>query len=72
LFQEIDEKLWQNTQNPIAVLKGMSAEKLSKLEQDQAFINKYNNVLKKYNEYMAVKAGSKFFKNRILQYGIWS
>ncbi len=72
LFQEIDEKLWQNTQNPIAVLKGMSAEKLSKLEQDQAFINKYNNVLKKYNEYMAVKpeANSSRIAYFSMEYGL--
>ncbi len=55
LFQEIDEKLWERTQNPIAVLKGISAERLSKLEKDQAFLDKYNRVLKKYNEYIAIQ-----------------
>ena len=54
LFQEIDEKLWAKTQNPIAVLKGISAERLNQLEKDQAFISRYNAVLKKYNDYMAV------------------
>ena len=52
LFQEIDEELWQKTQNPIAVLKGISVERLNQLEKDQSFISRYNAVLKKYNAYM--------------------
>lgn len=55
LFQEIDEKLWAKTQNPIAVLKGISAERLNQLEQDQDFIARYNAVLKKYNDYMSAQ-----------------
>ncbi len=59
LFQEIDEKLWAKTQNPIAVLKGISAERLSQLEKDQDFIDRYNSVLKKYNDYMSVQPDEK-------------
>ncbi|MCQ2605575.1 MAG: alpha-glucan family phosphorylase [Bacteroidales bacterium] len=59
LFQEIDSKLWQKTQNPIAVLKGISADRLAELEKDQNFINKYNAVLKKYNDYMSVQPDAK-------------
>ena len=59
LFQEIDEKLWAKTQNPIAVLKGISAERLSQLEKNQDFIARYNAVLKKYNDYMAVEPDPK-------------
>ena len=59
LFQEIDEKLWAKTQNPIAVLKGIRADRLKQLEQDPGFISRYNAVLKKYNEYMAVQPDAK-------------
>ncbi|MBR5434954.1 MAG: alpha-glucan family phosphorylase [Bacteroidales bacterium] len=59
LFQEIDEKLWAKTQNPIAVLKGISADRLNQLEKNPDFIARYNAVLKKYNEYMAVEPDSK-------------
>ena len=59
LFQEIDEKLWAKTQNPIAVLKGIRADRLKQLEQDPSFISRYNAVLKKYNEYMAVQPDAK-------------
>ena len=59
LFQEIDEKLWAKTQNPIAVLKGISADRLNQLEKNPDFIARYNAVLKKYNEYMAVEPDPK-------------
>lgn len=59
LFQEIDEKLWAKTQNPIAVLKGIRADRLKQLEQDPGFISRYNAVLKKYNEYMAAQPDEK-------------
>lgn len=59
LFQEIDEKLWAKTQNPIAVLKGISSDRLSQLEKNQDFIARYNAVLKKYNDYMAVEPDPK-------------
>lgn len=59
LFQEIDEELWQKTQNPIAVLKGISVERLNQLEKDQSFISRYNAVLKKYNAYMDVQPDPK-------------
>lgn len=59
LFQEIDEELWQETRNPIAVLKEISSERLSKLEKDQAFMARYQEVLKKFNDYMAVKPDAK-------------
>ncbi|MCL2328181.1 MAG: alpha-glucan family phosphorylase [Bacteroidetes bacterium] len=53
LFQEIDEKLWNATQNPIDVLKEISIARLQELEKNQGFMNRYHAILEKFDKYVA-------------------
>lgn len=55
LFQEIDEKLWRETQNPIDVLKEICMARLQELEREQAFMARYHSILEKYEKYVSVK-----------------
>ncbi len=38
--------------NPIAILKGMSYERLMELENDEVFVEKYNNVYSRFKKYI--------------------
>ncbi|MDR2963685.1 MAG: alpha-glucan family phosphorylase [Bacteroidales bacterium] len=53
LFQEIDEKLWATTLNPIDVLKEISIARLQELEKNQGFMARYHAILEKFNKYIA-------------------
>jgi len=53
LFEAIDPELWvEHNYNPILLLKEVSLERLSQLERDWQFINKYNYVYSKFKEYI--------------------
>ena len=55
LFKEIDAELWEETHNPILVLKEISISRLQELEKNQDFMNRFTAVLKKHNDYIAQK-----------------
>ncbi|MFO7869093.1 MAG: alpha-glucan family phosphorylase [Bacteroidales bacterium] len=55
LFHEIDEELWNETKNPIQILKSISYDRLQKLSQNEYFMQQYKIVLQKFNDYMSVK-----------------
>ncbi len=53
LFEAIDKQLWIKTnQNPILLLKEVSFERMSELQKDWQFINKYNYVYGKFKTYI--------------------
>lgn len=56
LFQKIDVDLWEKLDhNPISLLEELSAAKFDELGSNAAFLEKYNNVLKRFNEYINEK-----------------
>ncbi len=53
LFQYIDPELWdKGDRNPILLLKAVPHERYLELEEDEAFILKYTNVIKKLKKYL--------------------
>lgn len=52
LFEELDPILWEQTRNPIKVLKEISYDRLKEIQKSQDFMFKYNWVVKKFDNYM--------------------
>ncbi|MBN2894081.1 MAG: alpha-glucan family phosphorylase [Bacteroidales bacterium] len=52
LFKSIDEELWSNSKNPIKLLKEVEYETLVRLERDRDFISKYEEVYRKFTDYV--------------------
>ncbi len=59
LFQEIDEALWDESLNPIQVLKEISLDRLQELSNNKKFMDNYKAVLAKYDAYMNEKSTGK-------------
>jgi len=56
LFEQIDEKLWQECdQNPVVFFQKINYEKLKQLNEDKNFVRKLNKVVSNFNEYMSEK-----------------
>ncbi|MDA3882983.1 MAG: alpha-glucan family phosphorylase [Bacteroidales bacterium] len=54
LFREIDEELWDETKNPIQILKAISYDRLQELSKNENFMQQYKSVLQKLNDYMSI------------------
>lgn len=55
MFKYIDPELWKKCEkNPIALLKVVSTARLTELENDTAFLAKFDRVSKNFAEYMSV------------------
>ena len=53
MFKYIDPELWKKCEkNPIALLKVVSTARLSELENDTAFLAKFDKVSRSFTEYM--------------------
>jgi alpha-glucan phosphorylase-like protein len=52
LFKSMDEKLWEETRNPIRMLKELTYERYVALKEDHDFKLRYNSVYRKFKEYM--------------------
>jgi len=52
LFEELDPILWEQTRNPIKVLKEISYDRLLEIQKSEDFMFKYNWVVKKFDKYM--------------------
>lgn len=59
LFEEIDPILWEQSRNPIKVLKEVSYDRLLVLEKSEDFMFNYNWVVKKFDKYMLEKSPDK-------------
>lgn len=59
LFKHIDKDLWRaKSYNPITLLEDVTLNKMKELENDEAFVKKYNEVYSEFKSYMS-KAKSK-------------
>ncbi|MFW5851640.1 MAG: DUF3417 domain-containing protein, partial [Bacteroidota bacterium] len=54
LVRAIDEELWDETKNPIQILKSISYDRLQELSKNENFMQQYKSVLQKLNDYMSV------------------
>ncbi|SJZ52601.1 alpha-glucan family phosphorylase [Selenihalanaerobacter shriftii] len=53
LFKMIDAKKWKESgRNPVSFLSKVDYQRLQKVSQQQAFINKYNQVMNHFNDYL--------------------
>jgi glycogen phosphorylase/synthase len=56
LFESINPQLWKKTeQNPIALIEMLGIDDFKKLEQDNDFIQRMNEVYARFQEYMSEK-----------------
>lgn len=56
LFREIDPELWEQTdKNPVHMLQVIHPEKLSEKTSDSRFMEKYTDVINRFERYMARK-----------------
>lgn len=56
LFESLDVTLWNKVKyNPITLIEELSFDRWQQLEKDQEFIAKLQLVVKKFDDYMAVK-----------------
>lgn len=53
LFREIDPQLWDETQNPILVLKEINITRLQELEKDEKFQQRLAQVMSLYTAYIS-------------------
>jgi len=58
LFEEVDEQLWNETLNPIQVLKEISFSRLQELSKDKTFMANFTAVLAKFDAYINEKPKS--------------
>lgn len=57
LFKEIDIDLWEESnKNPIKFLRTVSQEKLENIAKDDEFLEKYDEVVKHFEDYMNTKS----------------
>ncbi|MBT3208637.1 MAG: alpha-glucan family phosphorylase [Bacteroidetes bacterium] len=73
LFEYIDEKLWQKCEkNPLILLEEIPYERLKELENDDAFILKYESVISRFTEYLNIKPSpdSKRIAYFSMEYGL--
>jgi phosphorylase/glycogen(starch) synthase len=53
LFESIDPALWKEwNHNPVAMVEGLTIEKLAQMEQDQVFMGKLQKVHRRFIDYM--------------------
>ncbi|HDR52069.1 MAG TPA: DUF3417 domain-containing protein, partial [Mariniphaga anaerophila] len=53
LFNQIDEKLWEEcAHNPVLMLDEVSYKRFQELENDQQFLSEMNRVYDEFNRYM--------------------
>lgn len=53
LFESISPELWKKFEhNPIPMLESLSTEKFNELENNGSFMNRLNDIYKKYNDYI--------------------
>ena len=50
LFKSMDKELWDETRNPIRMLKDLTYERYLALKEDDDFKFRYNSVYRKYKE----------------------
>lgn len=56
LFREIDLALWRKVgRNPVRFLQEISTKKLEEKLSDNEFLNHYDNVMKRFTEYMSTE-----------------
>ena len=54
LFRTLDRDLWESTgHNPVALLQGVSQDRLEQVAQDEAYGAKYDAVLRHFDAYLA-------------------
>lgn len=60
LFEAIDLKLWAEVEfNPITLLEELDFARWQQLEQDSSFLTRFNRVIKRFDDYMAVPKRNK-------------
>lgn len=72
LWHDIDPESWERTEgNPVALLEGLSFERLKTLESDPSFLSSLHAVEKRFDAYMAAKptAGSSRIAYFCMEYG---
>ncbi len=59
LFETIDKELWEANQNPIKLLKEVSYERLTKLENDSDFLFQFDKVYQNFKKYINAEPDKK-------------
>ena len=53
LFRDLDPSLWNSVgHNPVALLESLGRKKLEQAASDKEFIDRYNSVLREFDEYL--------------------
>lgn len=55
LFQSMDPELWDQTLNPVRMIKELTYDRYLTLKDDDDFKFRYNSVYRKFREYMTTK-----------------
>jgi len=66
LFRSMDPAKWEEVyHNPVRLLQELSEETLNTLAQDSSFVNRYDSVMKQWDQY---KSGNTWFRDHFPQH----